>query len=65
MPGIERGEIWLVDLGLAAKARPAVVFNILTRSERGAFNRRCMRTGPLTVSMEAMTRLLFSQTPGE
>lgn len=28
MPSIERGEIWLVDLGLAAKARPAVVFNI-------------------------------------
>ena len=28
MPSIERGEIWLVDLGLAANARPAVVFNI-------------------------------------
>lgn len=25
---IERGEVWLVDLGLAAKARPAAVFNI-------------------------------------
>jgi len=25
---IQRGEVWLVDLGLAAKARPAVVFNI-------------------------------------
>jgi mRNA interferase MazF len=28
MPSIERGEVWLVDLGLAAKARPAAVFNI-------------------------------------
>jgi mRNA interferase MazF len=28
VPSIERGEVWLVDLGLAAKARPAVVFNI-------------------------------------
>lgn len=28
MPSIERGEVWLVDLGLAAKARPAVVINI-------------------------------------
>jgi mRNA interferase MazF len=28
MPSIARGEVWLVDLGLAAKARPAVVFNV-------------------------------------
>ena len=28
MPSIERGEVWLVDLGLAAKARPAAVINI-------------------------------------
>jgi len=28
MPNIERGEVWLVDLGLAAKARPAVVLSI-------------------------------------
>jgi mRNA interferase MazF len=24
----KRGDVWLVDLGMAAKARPAVVFNI-------------------------------------
>jgi mRNA interferase MazF len=28
MPSLERGEVWLVDLGLAAKARPAVIFSI-------------------------------------
>lgn len=28
MPEIRRGEVWLVDLGMAANARPAVVFNI-------------------------------------
>lgn len=28
MPSIERSEVWLVDLGLAAKARPAVVVSI-------------------------------------
>ncbi len=30
MPGatIERGEVWFVDLGLAAKARPALVISI-------------------------------------
>ena len=28
MPSIERGEVWLVDFGLAAKARPAAVINI-------------------------------------
>ena len=28
MPNVRRGEVWLVDLGMAAKARPAVVFSI-------------------------------------
>ena len=28
MPGPRRGEVWLVDLGMAAKARPAVVLSI-------------------------------------
>lgn len=28
MPEIRRGDVWVVDLGMAAKARPAVVFNI-------------------------------------
>jgi mRNA interferase MazF len=28
MPNAERGEVWLVDLGMAAKARPVVVFSI-------------------------------------
>jgi mRNA interferase MazF len=28
VPNAKRGEVWLVDLGMAAKARPAVVFNI-------------------------------------
>ena len=28
MPNAKRGEVWLVDLGMAAKTRPAVVFSI-------------------------------------
>jgi mRNA interferase MazF len=28
MPNASRGEVWLVDLGMAAKARPAVVLSI-------------------------------------
>jgi mRNA interferase MazF len=28
VPSAKRGEVWLVDLGMAAKARPAVVFSI-------------------------------------
>ena len=28
MLNANRGEVWLVDLGMAAKARPAVVFSI-------------------------------------
>ena len=27
MPNARRGEVWQVDLGLAAKARPAVIFS--------------------------------------
>lgn len=30
MKSPERGEVWLVDLGTAAKARPAVVVNVPT-----------------------------------
>lgn len=28
MPNARRGEVWLVDLGLAAKTRPALIANI-------------------------------------
>lgn len=28
MPGPERGEVWLVDLGLAAKVRPCLVLSV-------------------------------------
>jgi mRNA interferase MazF len=28
MPAAHRGEIWLIDLGLAAKTRPALVFSV-------------------------------------
>jgi mRNA interferase MazF len=28
MPNARRAEVWLVDLGMAAKIRPALVFNI-------------------------------------
>jgi mRNA-degrading endonuclease toxin of MazEF toxin-antitoxin module len=28
MPNAKRGEVWQVDLGMAAKARPAVIFNV-------------------------------------
>jgi mRNA interferase MazF len=28
MPAVHRGEIWIVDLGMAAKPRPAVILSI-------------------------------------
>ena len=38
MPNAQRGEVWLVDLGMAAKARPAVVFSIpFLDNERALF----------------------------
>ena len=33
---MNRGEIWLIDLGLAAKARPAVIFSIPFRDNEKA-----------------------------
>jgi mRNA interferase MazF len=38
VPNAQRGEVWLVDLGMAAKARPAVVLNIpFSDSERALY----------------------------
>ena len=57
MPNIERGEVWLVDLGLAAKARPAVVFSIPFKSSSCGwalsdvpFLTKPLRHEPLTLS---------------
>jgi mRNA interferase MazF len=38
MPNAQRGEIWLVDLGMTAKVRPAVIFNTaFNDNERALF----------------------------
>src|SRR5271165_3386466 len=36
MPNARRGEVWLVDLGMTAKVRPAVIFNTLFRDDERA-----------------------------
>ena len=36
MPAASRGEVWQVDLGLAAKVRPALVLNIPFRDAERA-----------------------------
>jgi len=36
MPSASRGEVWQVDLGMVAKARPAVVVNIPFRDDERA-----------------------------
>ncbi len=36
MPNATRGEVWLTDMGLAAKVRPALVFNVSFRDEERA-----------------------------
>ena len=36
MPSIRRGEVWLVDLGMTAKVRPAVIFNTPFRDDERA-----------------------------
>ena len=36
MPKAKRGEVWLVDLGMTAKVRPAVIFNTPFREDERA-----------------------------
>ncbi len=36
MPSARRGEVWLVDLGMTAKVRPAVIFNTPFRDDERA-----------------------------
>lgn len=36
MPNATRGEVWLVDLGLAAKVRPVLIINVPFRDEERA-----------------------------
>jgi mRNA interferase MazF len=36
MPNARRGEVWLVDLGMTAKVRPAVIFNTPFRNDERA-----------------------------
>jgi mRNA interferase MazF len=36
MPKPERGEVWLVDLGMVAKTRPGIVINIPFRDDERA-----------------------------
>ena len=36
MPNAKRGEVWLVDLGMTAKVRPAVIFNTPFRDDERA-----------------------------
>ena len=36
MPNARRGKVWLVDLGMTAKVRPAVIFNTPFRNDERA-----------------------------
>src|SRR5438105_283453 len=37
MPRANRGEVWLVDLGMAAKARPALILDISFNDDETVF----------------------------
>ena len=41
MPKQNRGEVWLVDLGMVAKVRPCLVISIPARLEDRAHRHRC------------------------
>lgn len=36
MPNASRGEVWLVDLGMTAKVRPAVIFSVPVHDDERA-----------------------------
>ena len=57
----QRGEVWLVDLGLAAKVRPCLVLNIpFTDTERALF-----AIVPHTTNLWGIPRKVFVRRLGE
>ena len=47
MPRAKRGEIWMADLGLAAKVRPVLVLSVDYRDEERAIVSYVIRTTSL------------------
>lgn len=65
MPRADRGEVWIVDLGLAAKVRPCLILNVPTDPQ----DRVLMTIVPRTSSVqgtrfEVAVQAKFLQGPG-
>jgi mRNA interferase MazF len=55
-----RGEVWLVDLGMAAKVRPAVVISVpVTDADRALVTLVPHTTSPRSSRFEVTVRVLF------
>ncbi len=56
----KRGEVWLVDLGMAAKVRPCLIMNIPTHeNERVLFTVIAHTTSPRKTRFEVKTKVGF------
>ena len=59
MPRPKRGEVWQVDLGLAAKSRPAVILGVPHETTHQIYTYVPHTTSPLGTEFEVKFRLPF------
>ena len=66
MPGIQRDEVWLADLGLAVNARPAAVFKISSVGLEMLkhFQRTPVHRGAMPEISRGLSRAVRGVTPG-
>jgi mRNA interferase MazF len=61
MPRPKRGEVWQVDLGLAAKSRPAVILGVPPEATHQIYTYVPHTTSPLGTEFEVKFDLKFLQ----
>ena len=64
MPVARRGEIWLIDLGYAAKTRPSVVLSVAFGDDDRAIVSFVPRPPPSVARATKCRTMLAGSTPG-
>jgi mRNA-degrading endonuclease toxin of MazEF toxin-antitoxin module len=63
VPRAKRGEIWIADLGLAAKVRPVLVLSVAYEGQERAIVSYVIRTTSLRgISTKCVTKLVACRT---
>ena len=63
MPRAKRGEIWIADLGLAAKVRPVLVLSVAYEVKSGQLSAMsCVQPACAVLSTKCVTKLVVCRT---